>query len=226
METLPRMERLRTISMVVTNQNQLQFLEIVKGSDHLPAIKVLVLEVFAADVQLWLEHQRSVKEILKTCASLTKFEIKGIFIDPLMVFAQAGGDDGDSWRCAQLRELWLEVSMPILSNSTHNGRPNAIVWKSIYRQLGVLTCLESLTLRSPRIDRTANAGLSQLQGIPRLQKHVLMNMNGTPWTRQQIHDLLLMAPHLSSLRLNPLSMDDKDQVKSFLRQEGRADLVF
>ncbi|KAF9538578.1 hypothetical protein EC957_006446 [Mortierella hygrophila] len=100
------------------------------------------------------------------------------------------------------------------------------VWNPIYRQIGQLPKLQSLTIIYFTIEKGKDSGIQQLVGATSVKRLVLRGCEATKWTREEIQDLVRALPKLENLHLKPLEKGLFSQIKSWLCEAGRSDIIF
>ncbi|KAG0380338.1 hypothetical protein BGX24_008904 [Mortierella sp. AD032] len=81
------------------------------------------------------------------------------------------------------------------------------VWRRVYRQLGELKKLATLTIRCIGLQTSSDAGIEYLYGLPKLAFLTLSDDKGmvpvaTDWTRSEIKRIVGSLPKLIRVDLN------------------------
>lgn len=166
---------------------------------------------------------RMLRNILETRTHLKSFRIRGGPIHPTHLFAQPGREAHDSWGCKELESL--NFSLP-RSMYVKTREEQALVWNPIYRQIGQLSKLQSLTIICFTVEKGKDSGIQQLAGATSLRRLVLRGCEPTEWTREEILDLVRALPKLENLQLKHLEKGNYPQIKSWLSEVGRSDITF
>ncbi|KAF9144770.1 hypothetical protein BGX30_011534 [Mortierella sp. GBA39] len=166
---------------------------------------------------------RMLRNILKTRTRLKSFRASGGPIHPIHLFAQPGQEAHDSWGCRDLESLFFSLPGSIYVKTREE---QTSVWNPIYRQIGQLPKLQSLTIIYFTIEKGKDSGIQQLVGATSLKRLVLRGCEATKWTREEIQDLVRALPKLENLQLKPLEKGNFLHVKSWLCEAGRSDIIF
>ncbi|KAF9152233.1 hypothetical protein BG015_005572 [Linnemannia schmuckeri] len=166
---------------------------------------------------------RMLRNILKTRVNLKSFRMTGGPIDPTQLFAQPGQETHDSWGCKDLRSL--SFSLPG-SMYVRTQEEQTLFWSPIYRQIGQLPKLQSLTIICFTVQKDKSCGIHQLAGATSLRWLVLRGCEAAEWMREEILDLVSALPKLENLQLKPLRKGNFPQIKSWLCEAGRSDIIF
>ncbi|KAK3808054.1 MAG: hypothetical protein JOS17DRAFT_766353 [Linnemannia elongata] len=163
---------------------------------------------------------RMLHNILKTRTHLKSFHSVGGAIHLTHLFAQPGQETHDNWGCRELESLLFSQPGP------KTTKEQALVWNHIYRQIGQLSKLQSLTIYCLTVEKGEDSGIQQLAGATSLRRLVLRGCQATKWMRYEILDLVRALPKLENLQLKPLKKGDFPQIKLWLCEAGRSDIAF
>ncbi|KAG9072870.1 hypothetical protein KI688_000650 [Linnemannia hyalina] len=166
---------------------------------------------------------RMLRNILKTRTHLKTFRTSGEPIHPTHLFAQPGQEAHDSWGCRDLESLFFSLPGSMYVKTKEE---QTLVWNPIYHQIGQLPKLQSLTIIYFTIEKGKDSGIQQLMGATSLKRLVLRGCEATKWTREEIQDLVRALPKLENLQLKPLEKGFFPQIKSWLCEAGRSDIIF
>ncbi|KAG0217935.1 hypothetical protein BGX33_009097 [Mortierella sp. NVP41] len=197
------------------------------GQDQDQKFSVPLLEhLHFGDVTADLSQQdylAMVRNILKTRVKLKSFDAQNRLVQPAQLFAQPGEEDLHGWGCRNLETLKLNLPGSIYVKTEEE---QIAFWRPVYRQIGLLPRLKSLVVKCPRLQKSVSCGILNLAGATSLRHLVLRDVDGAEWTREEVMDLLRVVPNLETLILNPLQKHNYLQVETWLREAGRADIVF
>ncbi|KAK5828934.1 hypothetical protein F5H01DRAFT_329199 [Linnemannia elongata] len=168
---------------------------------------------------------RMLRNILKTRTRLKSFRTSGEAIGPTHLFAQPSQEVRDSWGCRDLESLFLTLPGCMYAKTREEQR---LAWNPIYRQIGQLSKLQSLTIICFTVEKGKESGIQQLAGATNLRRLTLHDYDNeaTEWTREEILDLVRALPKLENLQLKPLEKGNFLQIKSWLCEAGRSNITF
>ncbi|KAF9136285.1 hypothetical protein BG015_003173 [Linnemannia schmuckeri] len=171
---------------------------------------------------LSFRDQAMLVNILRTHSELQSFILRGVTIDGHSFFTLfEGGQSVASCPCPQLKELWLELRAAPLMEMV----PAALdtFFTRIFSQIGRMTGLRTLTLKSTNLRVSSDAGFLLLREATELKKLALSDPNRRVWTSVEMQLLMMVAPHLKSLDLSPVS--NQGNINGWLRLNGKAHLI-
>ncbi|KAG0196038.1 hypothetical protein BGX33_002190 [Mortierella sp. NVP41] len=119
------------------------------------------------------------------------------------------------WVCLNLIELRISLDVPNRSTMATS------LLLSFHRQIGKLTKLEILHFEWLEMETFTEEDSMALRGAVNLTSLTLVNCLDF-WTQQDIVHLLRAAPKLVFLKLDPLGVDERQQVTLLLQNFGKA----
>ncbi|KAF8943811.1 hypothetical protein BGZ47_005031 [Haplosporangium gracile] len=191
-ETFRSLKALRSLFFSVHLKEELEFLY--QELLSMPLLEHLHIGQITASVGRE-DSFRILHNIFKTRVNFKSFRTTEA-IDPTQLFAQPGQETHNSG-----------------SMYVRTQEEQMLFWNPIYRQIGQLPKLQSLTIVCFTVQKHKNSGVHQLAGTTSLKRLVLCGCEATEWTRE-ILDLLSALPKLESLQLKPLKKGSFLQIKS------------
>ncbi|KAF9545732.1 hypothetical protein EC957_010595 [Mortierella hygrophila] len=169
------------------------------------------------------EFERLVPEILKTRPLLKSFILPSYPINPRTFFPQPGKETDDKWACTELEKLAFRLPWTIQSESEEQTRQE--VWRPMYRQLGKMKSLKSLTIWGKLIDRSPEAGISQLAGAVGLERLAVKDAHSWVTDREGVMSLIrVLGPKVNLLHFTRLRPSDLELLRECLQEAGRSDI--
>ncbi|KAF9938378.1 hypothetical protein BGZ67_000219 [Mortierella alpina] len=223
-ETFKSLKRLKVLLLPIRNVDQLESLclpedsQEVSSSGTLPILEHLEL----SDVQLDLGvtksdnlHQLLVK-ILRTRPLLKTFVFRGHEVKPWQLFAQSSLECHKEWQCMALETLDLHFTWRLY---TRPREERCELWRSVFRQIGKLPKLKSLTILCDGLEKSIDAGILELGGARSLECLDLCDRQAPLRTKDEVVTLMQVVPGLVSLSLAPTS--NPKQIASWIKETGR-----
>ncbi|KAG0217922.1 hypothetical protein BGX33_009083 [Mortierella sp. NVP41] len=162
---------------------------------------------------------------LRTWPLLKTFVVNNFAIDPRIMFAQQPGRETEDgwWACTGLETL--SIRLPWARPSDDIERERKEVWRPMYRQLGQLTKLRSLTIHCTNLDKSVEAGFGQLAEATSLERLTVVDPSVRAWSRVDAENLVRgLGPKLKLLRLPRLQPVDYELLNGYLKEGGRSDV--
>ncbi|KAF9958758.1 hypothetical protein BGZ72_010975 [Mortierella alpina] len=230
-ETFRSLKRLKTLVLPVRSLNQIESLclsesdQDVSTSGSTQTLPVLEhLEM--SDVLMNLNVAKSddlhklLVNILQTRPLLKTFDFHGHEVKPWQLFAQPGFESHREWRCMSLETLDLHFTWRLYTRPLEERCEQ---WRSVFRQIGKLHKLKSLSILCDGLEKSIDAGILELGGARSLSRLELYDRQAPLWTKDEIMTLIQVVPSLVSLTLTPTS--NPMQIASWVRETGR-DIVY
>ncbi|KAG9072885.1 hypothetical protein KI688_000666 [Linnemannia hyalina] len=246
-ETLLSLTHLRTLEYCVSHLEHLQFLVPLLPHQRLPppvlcqmhgedeeyrrlplAVPTLehitIKNAHVDNSQEEEEFERLVPEILKTRPLLKTFTLPSCSINPRTFFPQPGKETDDKWACTGLEKLAFRLPWTIQGESKEQIRQE--VWRPMYRQLGKMKSLTSLTIWGKLIDMSPEAGISQLAGAVELERLAIKDAHSWVTDREGMMSLVrVLGPKMNLLHLTRFRPGDLELLRECLQDAGRSDIV-
>ncbi|KAG9070350.1 hypothetical protein KI688_009687 [Linnemannia hyalina] len=225
---LPQMRCLTLLVIDHIQQDRFGQLEGLRDIKNAPGLKGFELGRITTPVQaqelLTAVNQAMVISILRARPDLTNFKLKGYTVDAFRFFSlEEDGQSMPSCPCPRVRELWLEIhgAMEVVSAEVMQRD-----WELTYKQVSRIKSLQSLTLKSIRLDVSNTGGLHFLTNATKLKELRLSNPSGHVWSLSEITNLMEVVPRLQILDLMPLTRQDRGKVNKYFRDRGKGFLCF
>ncbi|KAF9141351.1 hypothetical protein BGX30_004987 [Mortierella sp. GBA39] len=192
-----------------------------------PGLKGFELGRVATPVQaqelLTEVNQAMVMSILRARPDLTNFKLKGYTVDVFQFFtSEEDGQSMPSCPCPRVRELWLEIHGAMEVSADIMQRNLELT----YKQVSCIKSLQSLTLKSTKLDVSSTSGLHFLTNATKLKELRLSDPSGHVWSLSEMTNLMEVVPGLQILDLMPLTRQNRGKVNKYLRDRGKGFLCF
>ncbi|KAF9568343.1 hypothetical protein EC968_002954 [Mortierella alpina] len=227
-ETLRSLKRLKFLQLPIRNVDQIESLCLSEDShddaSSLTDTQVLPMleHLEMSDVQLKIrvaksdELHKCLTNILRTRPLLKTFIFRGHEIKPWHLFAQPGLESRNEWRCMALETLDLHFTWRLYTRPLEE---RSAQWRSVFRQIGKLPKLKSLSIVCDGLEKSIDAGILELGGAKSLARLHLCDRQEPTWTKEEVMTLMQVTPSLVFLSLSPTS--NYDQIVNWIKETGR-----
>lgn len=189
----------------------------------MPALEHIIINNVDIDSNQSEEYGRLVPEILKTRPLLKTF-LHFSSINLRTLFPQPGKDTDNKWACTGLEKLAIRVTWMNQGESEEHTRQE--VCRPMYRHLGEMKSLKSLTIWRKTIDKSPEGGISQLAGAVKLERLAIKDVQWWVVDREEMLSLVrAMGPKVNLLHRTPLQPGDSELVRECLQEAGRLDIA-
>ncbi|KAF9964869.1 hypothetical protein BGZ70_005805 [Mortierella alpina] len=187
-------------------------IQVLPALEHLEMSDVLLkLNVALSD-----HLHKLLVNILRTRPLLKAFVFPGHEVKPWQLFAQPGLESHREWRCMALETLDLHFTWRLYTRPLEERCEQ---WRSVFRQIGKLPKLKSLSILCDGLVKSIDAGILELGGARSLSRLELYDRQRSLWTKEEVVTLLQVAPGLVSLSL-PHTSNPK-QIADWIKEAGR-----
>ncbi|KAF9080496.1 hypothetical protein BGX23_002083 [Mortierella sp. AD031] len=125
----------------------------------------------------------------------------------------------NEWSCLNLTELTISLTGP--GSNEVEGQE---AWFSFYQQLGRLRELVTLHIYCSQVQKSPDDGIMLLQGAVSLNRLTIEDQQGV-WTHQEVVTLMVAAPSLTYLNLEPLTDEGYQHMAVWLEQLGNGHIL-
>ncbi|KAF9181996.1 hypothetical protein BGZ51_005023 [Haplosporangium sp. Z 767] len=163
---------------------------------------------------------QSLARILYTRPRLKSFVMHQFQADPMMIFAQQPGMALSQlgWVCRDLETLSLELKWGLNQAREAGQRLNMWSWEPIYRQIGQLPKLRSLSIQCNFFDKSIEGGIQQLSGAKELRALSISCQCACIWTKEEVAMLVQVVPKLEYMYFQRFQVGHALQVRKWLRE--------
>ncbi|KAK3819362.1 MAG: hypothetical protein JOS17DRAFT_756279 [Linnemannia elongata] len=240
-ETLMSLKHLRTLEYFISRPGDFQFLVPLRPPQHLhqmhredeeyrllplamPALEHIIIKNVVIHQYQENEFNRLVLEFLKTRPLLKSFALHSYPINPRILFPQPSNEIDDTWACTGLEKLAIRLPWVIQVKFEEQVRQE--VWRPMYRQLGKMKSLKSLTIWGKDIDMSPEAEISHLAGAVGLERLAIKDLHVWATGREGMMSLVrVLGPKVKLLHLTRLRPGESELLKGCLQELGRSDIV-
>ncbi|KAF9079393.1 hypothetical protein BGX23_004199 [Mortierella sp. AD031] len=192
-KVLKSLKKIQSLAFTTTSAQEIAY--IAEESEEEALLPQLVdLEIHAKNLHrnAFRQFDTCLFRILSTRDLLTSIVIKDYEVQSTTTFEQ-------SWTCSGIETLELNLAQ---GNSGREQRMG--IWDRVFRKLGRLVSLKSLTLRSADLQQGITSSVHFLQEIQMLEELTLSDHNKGMWTQEQLTRILDATPNLAHLAIGPL----------------------
>ncbi|KAF9116914.1 hypothetical protein BGW39_002544, partial [Mortierella sp. 14UC] len=211
---------LTLVSVTLNDVDEFERLDAMRSREFAPHLEAFVVEVQSEVNELeqilhW-RHTIMLTDLVCSHTDLRTLILRGFFILPHEFFP--GFEETQTpihqFPTRQLESLWVEIDIsPFMGD---NDELRQEVWNNVYKELGRMNDLHSLTINSQYLDISFQAGFGRLDQITRLQHLGLSDSSAQDWEYEDLFRVMLVAPHLTSLHIDPLDEVNYEQVQDWL----------
>ncbi|KAG0254238.1 hypothetical protein BG011_005885 [Mortierella polycephala] len=185
--------------------------------EHLELKSINFPAVMSSDIV-----NRSLVRILYTRPRLKSFVVRQFQADPMIIFAQQPRMTSSQlgWVCKDLETLSCELKWEIGQVKEAGQKLDMWLWEPIYRQIGQLSKLRSLSIQCNFFDKSMEAGIQQLSGAKELRALSLSFHSIYFWSKNDIVMLVQAVPKLEYMYFQRFPVGHALQVRKWLRECG------
>ncbi|KAK3845774.1 MAG: hypothetical protein J3R72DRAFT_520933 [Linnemannia gamsii] len=215
---LPALGMLKTLLFPLTKLEDMEFLNTQTGFSEggtlnsrlvLPLLETLFTGSSHIAREDYVRLQLAFRQFLMQRTRLKLLYLAPICIDPLYVFAQPGMELQHGWACSNLQSITLKLPsiFPWIRITSEEQR---ILMNSVYRQLGCLPRLRTLSIECDSSYEFHVPAILQLKGATSLWELTLTLVKG--WTCEGIAMVVEGVPGLKALGLSLVAPNGQDIV--------------